>query len=101
MANHSDTDSWGSLFVGLVLGAAIGAGLSLLFAPKSGKETREEVGKRLDELKDYVDQTTRDITQTVKDRLAEAKNDLAQAVDGARAAAAEQAAKLSRRTDNA
>ena len=31
-------------------GAAIGAGLGLLFAPKSGKETRKELKKSIDEL---------------------------------------------------
>ena len=29
-----------------VCGAAIGAGLGLLFAPKSGKETREDLKKK-------------------------------------------------------
>ena len=33
-----------------VLGAAVGAGLGLLLAPKSGKETRKELKKKMDEL---------------------------------------------------
>lgn len=33
-----------------VAGAALGAGLGLLFAPKSGEETRKEVKVKLDEL---------------------------------------------------
>ena len=31
-------------------GAAIGAGLGILFAPKSGKETRADIKKKLDEI---------------------------------------------------
>ena len=33
-----------------LLGAGIGLGLGLLFAPKSGKETREDLGKAIEEL---------------------------------------------------
>lgn len=33
-----------------LVGAAIGAGLGVLFAPKSGKETREELKEKLDDL---------------------------------------------------
>ena len=33
-----------------VLGVAVGAGLGLLLAPKSGKETRKELKKKMDEL---------------------------------------------------
>lgn len=31
-------------------GAAVGAGLGILFAPKSGKETRADIKKKLDEI---------------------------------------------------
>ena len=37
-----------------VLGAAIGAGLGILFAPKSGKETRADLKRKLDELVDQI-----------------------------------------------
>ena len=33
-----------------ILGAGIGATLGILFAPKSGKETREDVKKTMEEL---------------------------------------------------
>ena len=37
-----------------VAGAAVGAGLGLLFAPKSGKETREDLKKKFEEVKEQV-----------------------------------------------
>ena len=40
---------------GIVAGAAVGAGLALLFAPQSGRKTRREIQKRADELKVRAD----------------------------------------------
>ena len=39
----------------LVVGATVGAGLGLLFAPKSGEETRRELGKRIAKLREAAD----------------------------------------------
>lgn len=36
----------GSLLAGLVLGAVLGAGAALLFAPQSGEKTRKMIGRR-------------------------------------------------------
>ena len=63
----------------LLGGAAIGAGLGILFAPKSGKETREKIKKKLDELikqakevdmddvKEYVVRKSEEIEAALKD----------------------------------
>jgi len=93
------SDSWGSLAAGLLVGIAIGATLSLLYAPKPGKELRDDIVNKLDELKEYVDETTQQVTQAAKERLAEMRSDLATAVEGARVTAAEHAAELSRRVE--
>jgi gas vesicle protein len=39
----------GSSLIFFLAGAAIGAGLGVLFAPKAGKETREQIGDWLKE----------------------------------------------------
>ncbi len=41
----------------LVLGAAVGAGLALLFAPRSGRETRRDLARGLQNLRDMADET--------------------------------------------
>jgi gas vesicle protein len=40
----------GDLLKGLIIGGLIGAVLGMLYAPKSGKETREDIANKADEL---------------------------------------------------
>jgi gas vesicle protein len=40
----------GGLLKGLVIGGLIGVGLGILYAPKSGKETREDLTRKTDDL---------------------------------------------------
>jgi gas vesicle protein len=44
----------GGFLVGAAVGAVVGAGVALLFAPKSGKETREWIGAKSREVKARV-----------------------------------------------
>lgn len=53
-------------------GAAIGAGLGILFAPKSGEETRKELKEKLDKLVEQaknidIEEVKKDITRRVED----------------------------------
>lgn len=43
-------------FKSFVKGAIVGAGAALLFAPKSGKETREDLRKKFEESKDTANE---------------------------------------------
>lgn len=40
----------GDFIAGIVIGGLIGAAIGILYAPKSGKETREDLGRKADEL---------------------------------------------------
>lgn len=63
----------------LLLGAAVGAGLALLFAPKSGRETRRGLARGLQNLRDMADETIDELRGEQGD---EEKN-LRSMVDGA------------------
>jgi len=51
MANKSDGSSNGKFVVGAAIGALVGAVAGLLFAPRSGKETRKIVKDKAKEYK--------------------------------------------------
>lgn len=51
MSNSDDKNSLVYLLAGFGLGALLGAIAGLLFAPKAGTETREELADKLKELK--------------------------------------------------
>jgi gas vesicle protein len=53
MGNNNDSDSSAVLYLlaGVGLGAIIGAAAGMLFAPKAGNETRDELNDKFKELK--------------------------------------------------
>ena len=44
------SESNGDLLKGLIVGGLIGAALGILYAPKSGRETREDIARKTEEL---------------------------------------------------
>ncbi|MDO8578141.1 MAG: YtxH domain-containing protein [Dehalococcoidales bacterium] len=58
--------------IGLVTGVAIGAVLALLFAPKSGKETRQAIKDKTGEVVDALKGKTEGAIDLVKDAGSEA-----------------------------
>ena len=48
-----------------VIGAAIGAGIALLYAPKSGKETRKYLRRKAEDARDTVVETTGQVRDTL------------------------------------
>ena len=58
-------------------GAAIGAGLGILFAPKSGKETREDISKKLKEIIDNLKEIdVEEVKEKITKKVEEIEKDL-------------------------
>jgi gas vesicle protein len=57
-----------SFALGLFAGAVIGAGVALLFAPKTGNETRELLGQQYRGLADRVTEATETLREQARER---------------------------------
>ncbi len=57
------------LIAGIVAGAAIGAAAGLLLAPKSGKETRQDIKDKSAEIAGKVKEKTSSAVQTIKTKI--------------------------------
>ncbi|MCI8467781.1 MAG: YtxH domain-containing protein [Bacilli bacterium] len=61
----------------LGVGAAVGAGLGILFAPKSGKETREELKTKITELRNKVKELDiEDVKKYVEEKINLIENEI-------------------------
>lgn len=69
--SHRPTDASGAV-VALLTGLAVGAVLGVLFAPDSGKKTRERISDKALNLTDDL----KDSYHTLKDRVSTGKEDL-------------------------
>jgi gas vesicle protein len=63
-----------SFLTGLLTGAAIGGIIALLYAPKSGKETREQIKRKFQELEKDLE----NLKDQASHKTGKAKDDLAQ-----------------------
>jgi hypothetical protein len=51
IGGHSDGTLLGTFAVGIILGAIVGAALSLLFTPMSGQEARRRLGENVEKMR--------------------------------------------------
>lgn len=85
------SDSGSSKFSFFLVGLGIGALVGILFAPKSGEETREFLSSKADEGRDYAQKKARelreradDVIQRGKDLVNKQKDAISSAVDAGR-----------------
>ena len=76
-----------------LLGLGVGVGIGMLFAPKSGQETRDYIKKSAEEGSDYLKQRGTDLKQTAsewvdkgKDALGRQRDHLADAMEAGKQA---------------
>jgi gas vesicle protein len=67
-----------------LLGLAVGAGVALLFAPRTGEETRRDLQRRAREVGDQAQDLVSELTESVGNTLQEAKDKVESRIDAAR-----------------
>ncbi len=93
MSENNGASNLGFFLAGL----GIGAILALLFAPQSGKETRELIAQKATEGRDYVTTRGRELRQQAEDLVDKGKERLAKEKE--RVSGAYDAAKLAYREE--
>lgn len=73
MSNNDDRNTLVSVLAGIGLGAIVGAAAGLLFAPKAGLETREDLKKAAEDLKNKAEVVVADLGTSIDDLLVKGK----------------------------
>lgn len=96
MSENNGASNLGFFLAGL----GVGAVLALLFAPQSGKETRDLIAQRANEGRDFMASKTKelrsqaeDLVEKGKERIAKEKDRVSGAYDAARQAYREEKSK--------
>lgn len=89
--------SKGKFALGALIGGAIGAVAALLTAPKSGKETREDLKKKVDSIKTDTEKKVQEASKQAETIAKDVKHQAEETVKGVKS----QADELKRRTENA
>ncbi|WP_022819538.1 YtxH domain-containing protein [Fusobacterium russii] len=65
----------------IIAGVGVGAALGILFAPKSGKKTREDIANAAKEGMDFVSENVNSAVKVIKDKSAELKEAVVEKYD--------------------
>ncbi len=84
----------GDKFLYFLAGAGIGAVLALLFAPKSGRETRELIARTATDSRDYLSNKVNEGRQFVEEKGRKASDDFSSFVDKSKEAVQRQKEQL-------
>lgn len=74
MSHHDEGMSTATVLVSFLAGAALGAGLALLYAPKSGSETREQIADLADDAVDKIKEYAKEAQEKIKTAMDEGKD---------------------------
>ena len=67
----------------LILGAGLGAGLALLFAPKKGSELREDLKCKINELVNKAKEVdTEEVKENLENKIDEIKEEIGMVIEG-------------------
>jgi gas vesicle protein len=93
MADNDCGVNASTVFLSFLAGAAVGAGMALLVAPKTGKELREKIADMTDDavtkIKDYASEAQSKITATLeegKEMIKEKKSIISSAIEAGKEA---------------
>jgi gas vesicle protein len=93
-------DNVGSKITYFLVGLGVGALVGILFAPKSGDETRDFLSKKADEGRDYAQRKAKELRERADDLIergkevaSRQKDSISAAVEGAREAYRREASK--------
>lgn len=77
-----DSNNTGKLIGALLIGAAVGAALGILFAPDKGSETRKKIAGKTGDLSDTLKKTLTSLLEDTKKEFESEKNPAGDYADG-------------------
>lgn len=69
-----------------IMGALLGAGLALLFAPRSGEETQADLKERARQLRDTAEDKVREAQKQLEERMDQARTGVSEGMDSVKEA---------------